>query len=136
MLCSFCPEPPAASCRLTPISSFLWEVSLGIREGSQVPQPNFGAPPHWAPVLSGGPSAALCLSEGAELLKGSSVSFMAMTRCQAQASLGINSQELLVKLDYVETSLRSQISRSPPAPFSSPTAFSAGPPYQATRDMA
>ena len=59
-----------------------------------------------------------------------------MARCQVQASLGISSQELLVKLDYMQASLNSQIyPLSLPVPFSSPTPFS-GPPYQATRDMA
>lgn len=99
------PGTPAASCQLTPIFLPPGGPRLGIREGSQVPQ--HGG--FYQECLS----APLCLSQGAELLKGSSVSFMATVRCQAQASLGINSQELLVKLDYMETSLKSQISLVP-----------------------
>lgn len=60
-LCSFCPEPPTASCRLTPISSFLWEVSLGIREGSPVPQPNLSAP-HPRPPYYQEARLLLCVS--------------------------------------------------------------------------
>lgn len=87
---------PGAPYCLLPADSHIF-LPLGGQSGHQgglsgsTAQPRCPPPP--APVLSGGPPAALCLSQGAELLKGSSVSFMATARCQAQASLGINSQE-------------------------------------------
>lgn len=74
--CSFCPEPPAPSCRLTPTtllpSSLLWELGLGIRMGSQLPQPH-PHPLYYHKCLS----APLGLSQDAELLKASSSSFVA-----------------------------------------------------------
>lgn len=96
------------------------------------------APPH-STVFSGRLSASVSL-QGSELPRGNSVSLKTTARCPAQASLEISSPGLLVPLDY--TGAGPQTGGSPcgfsPAcpPLQSPFHFPAGPPYQATRDMA
>lgn len=134
--CSFCPEPPAPSCRLTPTllpSSLLWELGLGIRMGSQLPQSRVPPPP---PIIT---SACLLLWVSHRMLS-SSRPAPAHSWPHQVPSTGLTGNQqpggTCQTGCHGNQSEISDFSCSLPAPLPSPTPFSAGPPYQATRDMA
>lgn len=99
--CALFLEPLSASCCLTPphLPGFTSSVTWIWAPGRNLSFCNLPSPP--STEVAGVLSVSLSLM-GSELLKRSLASFMATAQCRAQASLGIGSQELLVKLDVTE----------------------------------